>query len=531
MSAFRDALEAARGKRGGKETSRRVDAARRWIFVPYDQMTDRVGPLAQEPAEELGIVVVESLWKPRRRPYHKQKLAFVLASLRHFALEQSRRGVAVRHVFGEGSYRELLEPVAQELGPLRMMQAAEYELREDLRPLVEAGAIEVVPNETWLTTPEQFERAFAGGKAWRMDAFYRRVRKDSGILMQDGRPIGGKLSFDAENRKRWRGEPPAPEPPEFPLDAIKKEVVDLVEERFADHPGRIEGRSLPATQEDAEALWAWALKHCLPHFGPYQDAMSTESKTLFHSCVSAVVNNGRLLPRRLVAEVEALDIPLSSKEGFIRQVLGWREFMRHVHVATDGFRTLAPDGRPSALNAHEPLPPAFWGEPSGLHCLDRVVEEVWETGYGHHITRLMVLANLATLLAIEPREVTDWFWVAYVDAYDWVVEPNVLGMGTFALGDLFVTKPYVSGAAYIHKMSDYCKQCAFSPKRDCPITSLYWDFLARNQRALQGNPRLAMPLRSLAKRSRTQKTRDRRVREWTQQRLARGEILDPEGRP
>jgi len=160
-----------------------------------------------------------------------------------------------------------------------------------------------------------------------------------------------------------------------------------------------------------------------------------------------------------------------------------------------------------------------------------VVNDVWNTGYGHHITRLMVLSNLATLLAIDPRELTDWFWVAYVDAYDWVVEPNVLGMGTFSLGDLFTTKPYVSGAAYLNKMSDYCGSCAFSPKSDCPITPLYWDFLGRNAKRLDGNPRVAMPLRSLEKRSQAQRSHDRAVREWVVSTLREGARLHPEDSP
>ena len=521
---FREALRRARPDEG-------APGERRWLFVPYDQLTDAVGPLASEPPEELGIVLVETLWKPRQRPYHKQKLALVLASLRHFALEQAHRGVAVRHVAGDTCYADLLRPLVRELGSLRMMEAAEYELREDLAPLIESGAIEVLPNETWMTTRAHFDEAFAGGRQWRMDGFYRRVRRETGILMEDGRPMGGKLSFDADNRKRWTGDPPAPDLPIFPVDAIKREVVELVESSFDHHPGRLDPSQLPATREDAESLWRWALERCLPHFGPYEDAMSVASRNLFHTRVSALLNNGRLLARRLVEDVAAQAIPLASKEGFIRQVMGWREFMHHVHACTDGFRSLPSHGHPNALGAREPLPPAFWGKASGLACLDTVVDDVWETGYGHHITRLMVLSNLATLLSVDPRELTDWFWVAYVDAYDWVVEPNVLGMGTYALGELFVTKPYVSGAAYIHKMSDYCDHCAFSPKRDCPITALYWDFLERSQKSLAGNPRMAMPLRSLARRSETRRREDRAVRRWVQDTLSDGRRLEPEGRP
>lgn len=498
---------------------------RDWIFVPYDQLTDQVGPLAERPAKDLGIVLIETLWKPRQRRYHKQKLAMVLANMRHFALEQAKRGVCVEYLFGEAAYAEILEEFIERRGIVQMQEAAEYELRENLRPLVEAGQVEVFPNEAWFTTRAQFEKAFEGGKQWRMDRFYREVRRDTEILMEDGKPTGGKFSFDAENRKRWPGEPAAPSIPVFPVDDIKREVVDLVAQLFAEYPGALDVDQLPATQEDAELLWAWAKEHCLPLFGPYEDAMSTGSANLFHTRVSALLNNGRLLPARLINDVVELDLPLASQEGFIRQVMGWREFMRHVHFATDGFRTIAPDENPNALEAHEPLPAAFWGAPSGLHCLDHVVDEVWKTGYGHHITRLMVLSNLATLLGINPREVSDWFWVAYVDAYDWVVEPNVLGMGTFALGDLFTTKPYVSGAAYIHKMSDYCADCSFSPKKDCPITSLYWDFLARNRESLEGNPRVAMPLRSLAKRSPEKRAEDRSVYEWVLSTLREGKTL------
>ena len=501
---------------------------RQWIYVPSDQLTDRVGPLSKASPGEIGIVVVETTWKPRQRPYHKQKLAMVLASQRHFALEQAARGVAVRYVFGEDSYDALLAPIVEELGPLEMMEAAEYELRSLLTPLVEDGRIEVLPNETWLTTRDQFRAAWTGGKAWRMDRFYRRVRQDSGILMDRGKPEGGKYSFDADNRKAWKGDPPAPVPPAFEVDDVTQEVVALVEERFGDHPGTLDPMALPATQADADRAWAWAKAACLEHFGPYEDAMSTQSAGLFHTRISALMNNGRLLPKNVVDDTLALDLPLASKEGFVRQILGWREFMRHVHVETDGFRSLDAGATTNALDATEPLPDAYWGTRSGLACLDHVVEEVWRTGYGHHITRLMVLSNIATLLGLDPRALSDWFWVAYVDAYDWVVEPNVIGMGTFALGDLFVTKPYVSGAAYVNRMSDFCSKCAFSPRKDCPLTPLYWSFLDRNEEALARNVRMAMPLRSLSKRGEGRRAEDRDVHERVLAALRVGEPLSPE---
>lgn len=536
------------------------EGERRWLYVAYDQLSAELGPLAQEEPGHLGIVLVESAWKAARRPYHKQKLALLLANQRHFALEQARRGVAVRLVATEGSIADALRGPAAELGPLRVMEPAERELRVHLAPLVEEGLLQVVPHDGWLTTREQFESSQSGGAPYRMDAFYRRVRRDTGILMDGKAPRGGKFSFDAENRKPWRGEPPAPELPRFEADEVTREVLELVESRFGHHPGQLDPEGLPATLADVRRLWRWALDECLPRFGPYEDAMSERSRSLFHTRLAPLLNLHRLTPREVVDGVLDRDLPIASQEGFVRQVLGWREFVRHVHVATDGFRRVGgrrvraagepgdggwagasgepwpgshgaddPDGGSltNVLGARGALPPAFWGRPSGLRCLDQVVEQVWSEGYTHHIPRLMVLANLATLLDVRPRELTDWFWVAFADAYEWVVEPNVLGMGTFAAGEVMTTKPYVCGSAYLHRMGDSCGSCRFDPKKDCPITSLYWDFLARKRSKLEDNPRLRMPMSSLAKRSEEQRRRDAGIARNVRRRLAAGEELAP----
>jgi deoxyribodipyrimidine photolyase-related protein len=289
--------------------------------------------------------------------------------------------------------------------------------------------------------------------------------------------------------------------------------------------------------------------------------MSHTSPGLFHTRISSILNIHRLLPSRLVSDVAGMRLPLGSQEGFVRQILGWREFVRHVHEGTDGFRELPEtksliekrpgdggygrwsgkswkhgkqrkelDGgaAPCALGCDTPLPPAYWGERSGLACLDTVVSGVWSEGYSHHITRLMILCNLATLLDVRPRELTDWFWVAYTDAYDWVVEPNVLGMGTYALSGLMTTKPYVSGAAYINRMSDYCSLCSFDPKTDCPFIFLYWAFLARHKAALKTNPRLRMPMASLGKRSASRREQDREVYKRVTETLSKGDELKPQ---
>ncbi len=527
MSLFRRELRA-----------RAVDpAGRTWIYAPYDQLTDAIGPLAKLSARDAGLVLIESPAKAARRPYHKQKLALVLTNMRHFALEQAARGVAVRYRTSDDGYAAELLRIAHETGPLTMMEGAERELRIELAPLVASGAVRVVPHEGWLTSQEDFVAALGARAPYRMDVFYKYVRDRTGLLMDGGQPIGGKYSFDADNRKPWRGDPSAPTPPRFVPDGVTREVVDLVETRFAHHPGALDPEALPATADDAEAMLQWARRACLPSFGPFEDAMSTRSSGLFHTRLSPLLNLHRLLPRRVVTEIASDDaVPLASREGFVRQVLGWREFVRHVHVATDGFRAL-PDGaaptnehgaNPSVLGASHPLPPAYWGTPSGLACLDHVVADVWREGWSHHITRLMVLSNIATLLELSPRELTDWFWIAYVDAYDWVVEPNVLAMGSYAVGALMTTKPYISGAAYIDRMSDYCASCAFDPKKSCPITRLYWAFLARHEARFVRNPRTAGPIASVRKRADHERAEDVRTVERVRAALAASEILTPE---
>ncbi|MBS1994795.1 MAG: cryptochrome/photolyase family protein [Cyanobacteria bacterium SZAS LIN-2] len=504
------------------------EAGRKWIYVPYDQVTDKIGPLARAAPEEIGIILVESPWKGSRRPYHKQKLALILANLRHFALEQAARGVAVRHVVTSGPYSSALAPLAQELGEITMMQAAERELRVDLQPLIDAGSIKVVPHEGWLTTVDQLKKIQAKDGTYRMDAFYRLVRQTTGILMEAGKPQGGKYSFDAENRLPWKGSPAVPELPAFAVDEITEEVAVLIEKHFAEHPGKLDLEHLPVRQSDADRLWQWAKDNCLSNFGPYEDAMSSQSTSLFHTRISSCLNIHRLIPREIVEDVLSADIPLASKEGFIRQVIGWREFVHKVHVVTDGFRTLADENDRSDMGANvsylgssNDLPKAYWdwGIKSGLNCLDTVVDSVWQEGYSHHITRLMVLSNIANLLDVSPRQLTDWFWVAYTDAFDWVVEPNVMAMGTFGTGDLMTTKPYISGAAYINKMSDYCRDCQFDPAKNCPITRMYWAFLERHRENLAGNQRLAMPLNSLKKRSSEDKSKDKKIYETVLQNL------------
>jgi deoxyribodipyrimidine photolyase-related protein len=534
------------------------------VLVLPDQLNASIGPLQRRDSKR--VLLVESREWLSRRPYHRARVALILLNMRAFAEELRAAGLEVRYESCEGPLSEAVAMVATEWGgsaaPLRAQRPAEREMRLELAGLESEGLVALVPNESFATDRALFDAA-AGRGGYRMDSFYRRVRRELGLLIEpDGEPTGGRWSFDAENRKAWRGEPPAPEPPRFAMSRLRAEVAAEIEASYEAHPGVLEIGTLPATAEDAAASWSWAKRECLRHFGPFEDAMSLRSRGLFHTRLSPLMNLGRLLAIDLVREAAELPgLPIESREGFIRQVVGWREFVRHVHEATDGHRLLRGQPQPtrkrpgdggyarwsgtkwrpprppppqidggsdaSGLAASSPVPPAYWGRLSGLRCLDEVTRSVWEEGWSHHITRLMVLGNIGTLLDLSPRDLADWFWIAFADAWEWVVEPNVMGMATWGLSGLMTTKPYVAGAAYIDRMSDFCGTCQFDPKRTCPLTRLYWAFLARHEAALADNPRMGVVMQSLRKRDPRLREGDRRTFIAVHELLLEGRPLPP----
>lgn len=550
-----------------------VEDVERWYHVAYDQLHLGLEPLCSQDPTRTGILLIESSTKGRRRPYHKQKLATLLSCLRHFAVEAAQAGFHVQHLFTTESYARAIEAFYEEhdlCSPICMMRPAEYELLVELEPLCDEEILTFLAHSGWLTTEAMFlESQKSRKQSWLMDTFYKHVRRELDILLdEEGKPLGGKFSFDADNRKPWSGSPSPPSRPTFSPDAITAEVCELIEAHFGDHPGTLSPEHIAASRQDALDLLERAISDCMEHFGPYEDAMHTSSHHLFHTLLSPLINLHRLSPREVLDRVLALEpgepVPLQSIEGFTRQLIGWREFMHHVHEQTCGLRALpsprtspetAPEpgdagwsayvkaksswsavkppdpidggATPNVLEAHEDLPAAFWGEATQMLCLDHVVRGVMETGWSHHIERLMILGNLATLLDISPRQLTDWFWVAYIDAYDWVVEPNVLGMATFGVGDLFTTKPYVSGANYIDKMSNFCSECALDPGSTCPVTHLYWSFLSRHARHLQDNPRMGLVYNQLGKRDASKQALDQAIFEHVRDTLRRGEALDP----
>lgn len=541
------------------------------ILVLPDQLSLEIGPAARARPGRSRIVLVESDEWLSRRPYHRQRIGTILLAQRAFAIEAREAGLEVTILRGRAPMVALLRAHLA-AGPAAVaMEPAEREARAELATLVHERSLRFVPHEGFLAAPSDLDAA-ATREGWRMDRFYQHMRRRTGILMSGGAPVGGRFSFDAENRRPWRGEPVPPEPPRFERCALRAEVEAEIATRFSRHPGVLDLTTVPARRDEVERFWQWVKAAVLPTFGPYEDAMSVRHRGLFHSRLSPVMNLHRILPRRVVEEAAALPLPLESKEGFIRQILGWREFVALVHRRTDGFRIgagadaqplsrpgdggyanwagrswepAAPppaevDGgaRPNALGAVEGVPATYWGVPSGLACLDAVVADVWEEGWSHHITRLMVLSNLATLAGIRPRDLCDWFWIAYVDAWDWVVEPNVLAMSTYGFTGM-TTKPYVSGSAYLGRMGDYCANCRFRPEADCPIGGSYWDFLRRHDAILGDNPRMKLACASSRRRSASMASGDRAAFVALRDLLVRGRpnsvpaagLFDREDRP
>jgi deoxyribodipyrimidine photolyase-related protein len=523
---------------------------KRWVFLLYDQLNLNLLPFDDSPPEETGILLIESTAKGTSRPYHKQKIAMLISNMRHFAIEAQSEGYPVAYLMTKDYYSVALEKFAS-VGSIHVIKAAEKSTRDELSPLIDSGLLTVHPHRGWITPMKWFIEAVGAKPPYRMAPFYQKFRQETGILMDGSTPIGGKYSFDSENRSPWDGKHELPEPPVYPKDDIDLEVESLIDSKFSGHPGKADLSALPTTIDQVNAALGYAIS-VLPLFGRYEDAMTVHSKGLFHSRLASLLNLSRLLPRDVLDRVLSADAPLNSIEGFVRQIV-WREYVHHVHVITNGFQDIEVNktlntrndagwwesdhngnyrrSSPNHLNQDRSLPMAYWGEQSGLNCLDQTIQSVMEDGWTHHIPRLMVQSNIASLLDVNPRELTDWFHASFIDAFDWVVEPNVLGMGTYALGDAMMTKPYVSGTPYINRMGDYCKSCSLDPRKSCPISSLYWAYLERHRSHFEGNFRMSMPLRTLSKRSHDKKFEDQRVFESVYSSLRAGKVWRPEDLP
>jgi deoxyribodipyrimidine photolyase-related protein len=354
--------------------------------------------------------------------------------------------------------------------------------------------VEVRTDTRFVASHAEFEAWAAGRQDLVMEYFYREQRRKTGLLMDGDKPAGGRWNLDKENRKPANTDLFTPQAPVFPPDAITNEVIDLVTTRFNDLIGSLDDWDLAVTREQALVAQQTFLDEALCSFGDYQDAMVTGQPRLWHAHLSPYINSGLLDPLELCREVDRRyregKVPLNCAEGFIRQIIGWREYMRGIYWLT------GPDyAKNNALGATRKLPRFYWTAETDMNCLHQVIGQTWATAYAHHIQRLMVAGNFALLIGADPYEVHLWYMEVYLDAYEWVTMPNVIGMSQFADGGFLATKPYAASGAYINRMSDYCAGCRYDPaqrvgENACPFNALYWDFLARNREQLAGNPRL-----------------------------------------
>jgi deoxyribodipyrimidine photolyase-related protein len=444
----------------------------------------------------------------------KPRIVMFLSAMRHFREVLRRRRIDVCYSQvdergGAGTLSESLERCVREHRPgkIIVVQPGEHRVLAALRKTARQMDVEleVRPDRSFLCTLEEFEEYARTRKQLRMEFFYRQIRRRLDVLMDSDEPAGGRWNLDSENRGSFTaaGPPDGIEPRSFAPDQITCEVIAAVNRAFPKHPGRLDQFDWPVTGRQASAALKDFLDARLKGFGDFQDAMWIGRPFLFHSRLSAAMNLKLLDPRGVIVAVEEAyregRVPLNAAEGFIRQVLGWREYVRGVY-----WRFMPGYLEMNALNARSELPAFYWTGETGAVCLREVINQTLRLGYAHHIERLMVTGLFALLLGVEPREVHKWYLAVYVDAVEWVELPNTLGMSQFADGGIMASKPYSASGNYIKRMSNYCQNCRFDPARStgesaCPFTTLYWDFLISHEKSLASNARMALQLRNLAR--------------------------------
>jgi len=477
-----------------------------------DQLSHSISSLVDCDKDNDLVFMCEVLEEATYVKHHKKKIAYIFSAMRHFAKELTAAGYNVVYVTidderNQGSFSSEISRAVAQFTPEQLVVTypGEYRVLEIIKSWGAKWSlpVKIVDDTRFLTQPDDFSTWAEGRKQLRMEFFYREVRKRYDILMDATKPVGGAWNYDAENRKALPKNTVPPEPTRFIPDSITKDVLAVVEQHFGDHFGDLLPFTYAVTREQALQVLEDFIAERLVNFGDYQDAMKQDSPWLYHSHISFYLNNGLLEPLEVVQRVEheyhAGNAPLASVEGFIRQVIGWREYVRGLY-----WYKMPDYAESNFLNAKNPLPEWYWSGETKMNCLKQCVGDTKANSYAHHIQRLMVLGNFALLIDADPKQVNDWYLLVYADAYEWVEMPNVTGMILFADGGVMASKPYIASGAYINKMSNYCQHCDYKVKQKtgedaCPFNYLYWDFLRRHKGALLGNPRLGMPYRTLSK--------------------------------
>ena len=479
-------------------------------FIFGDQLTRDVSALADlDPYQDV-VLMVEAAAEASNVGHHQQKIAFVLSAMRHFAQGLRDEGVQVDYVRMDDPEnhqdlgRELARAVQRHKPTCVIItEPSEWRVWQMVQGWQVGAPLEIRDDDRFFCSRTDFTALTKAKKTGRMEFFYREMRRRSGLLMRDDGPEGGQWNFDPENRKSLpRGLRPPPRH-RFAPDAITRDVLALVASRFGHHFGNLEPFGWAVTRQDAVQALDHFINDCLPNFGDYQDAMKAGEDFMYHSLISPYLNIGLLTAHEVCARAEAAyhsgQAPINAVEGFIRQILGWREFVRGIYWAE------MPDyAQSNHLNATRNLPALYWTGQTTMRCMAECIGTTRRHAYAHHIQRLMVTGNFALLAGVASAQIEEWYLAVYVDAFEWVELPNVHGMVMHADGGRIGSKPYAASGAYIDRMSDYCTGCVYDPKvklgpKACPFNYLYWNFLIENQTTLQPNPRMSLPYVTLSK--------------------------------
>ncbi|WJG10760.1 cryptochrome/photolyase family protein [Aliiglaciecola sp. LCG003] len=473
-----------------------------------DQLSHSISSLADTDKSTDVILMCEVWDEATYVKHHKKKIAFIFSAMRHFAQELRAKGYQVHYtqlddVDNTGSFSGEVTRAIERFAPTELIvtEPGEYRVLNDIKSWNCSVPVQIRADQRFLCSHQGFTDWAKGRKQLRMEYFYREMRKQYGILMNGREPEGGEWNYDNQNRKPPKNGLTIPPTFSSTPDPITQEVMALVEKHFSDHFGDLEPFHFAVTRQQALQALDKFIQQRLCNFGDYQDAMIQGEAWMYHSHLSFYINCGLLLPLECVKAAEQAyrcgNAPLNAVEGFVRQIIGWREYVRGIYwLKMPDYQSV------NVLEAKRKLPALYWGAKTRMNCLSQCVKETKQNAYAHHIQRLMVLGTFALIAGLHPDEVNEWYMIVFADAYQWVELPNVSGMILFADGGLLASKPYAASGSYINKMSDYCKGCKYKVSKKigpdaCPFNYLYWDFLIRNQAKLRGNHRLAMIYQTL----------------------------------
>ena len=486
---------------------------RNMIIVLGDQLDEQAPAIRSADPDQDAVWMAEVREEATHVWCSKVRMVLFLSAMRHFRDVLQQKGFTVYYQpWSEephgSSFSTALEKTLAEHSVERLIatEPGEWRVRQQLQAAAGELALplDLLPDTHFLCDHETFRAHAAGRKSLRMEYFYREMRRRHRVLMDGDEPAGGEWNFDRENRKPFgKKGPSCPPLPVFKTDAVTKEVMALVEKACPDHPGRLEHFNWPVTRTQALQALEDFIRRRLPDFGRHQDAMWTGEPFLNHSLISSSLNLKLLNPLEVIRMAEAAyrrhpdRYPVSAVEGFIRQILGWREYVRGIY-----WMHMPAYLERNTLRAETDLPPFYWTGATDMVCMRQSIEQTLAYGYAHHIQRLMVTGLFALMLGVDPKQVHAWYLAVYVDAVEWVELPNTLGMSQYADGGVMASKPYAATGNYIQRMSNYCETCRFNPKertggKACPFTTLYWDFLQRHRKTLSGNPRMGLQVRNL----------------------------------